>query len=56
MIVFVSLLIYSTGLDTVDTGRIFNTLMTRLGYSTYFIQGGDWGSAIGTAMAQLYPE
>ncbi|KAM0793690.1 hypothetical protein ACM66B_001117 [Microbotryomycetes sp. NB124-2] len=27
-----------------DTARIFDKLMTGLGYSTYAAQGGDWGS------------
>lgn len=26
-----------------DTARIFDTLMQRLGYTTYAAQGGDWG-------------
>lgn len=30
--------------------------MNRLGYSKYFVQGGDWGSLIGSHMATLYPE
>ncbi len=28
----------------------WNTLMTRLGYDRYFAQGGDWGSAVTTAI------
>jgi pimeloyl-ACP methyl ester carboxylesterase len=31
-------------------------LMERLGYDRYFAQGGDWGSAISTGMAQRHPE
>lgn len=35
--------------------RAFNTLMTQiLGYSTYGIQGGDWGSIIGARMAHAF--
>lgn len=30
--------------------------MTRLGYDKYFVQGGDWGSIIGSHMATLFPE
>ncbi len=29
---------------------VWNTLMTRLGYDGYFAQGGDWGSAVTTAI------
>lgn len=31
-------------------------LMERLGYDRYIAQGGDFGSAISSAMAQLHPE
>lgn len=34
----------------------FHALMTELGYSRYAVHGGDWGSAIGTALARLHPE
>ena len=38
-------------------GRIFKTLMTeRLGFDTFYTQGGDWGSGITTAIATLYPQ
>jgi pimeloyl-ACP methyl ester carboxylesterase len=30
--------------------------MSRLGYSTYGAQGGDWGSAVTTCLAQQHPE
>ena len=30
--------------------KAWNTLMQRLGYSRYFAQGGDWGSAVTTAI------
>lgn len=43
-------------MDVASTARIFRKLMTRLGYSKYYIQGGDWGSAIATATAVLYPD
>jgi pimeloyl-ACP methyl ester carboxylesterase len=33
-----------------------NILMQRLGYDSYVVCGGDWGSFIGTYMAQLYPD
>jgi juvenile hormone epoxide hydrolase len=36
-------------------GFIFDRLMKRLGYDRYYIQGGDWGSLIGSDMATLFP-
>ncbi|KZW02821.1 alpha/beta-hydrolase [Exidia glandulosa HHB12029] len=38
-----------------DTGRLLDTLVTEvLGYASYAIQGGDWGSIIATLMSD-YP-
>lgn len=31
-------------------------LMTRLGYDRFLIQGGNWGSGVGTEMAREHPE
>ncbi len=36
--------------------RIFQKLMTRLGHDNFYTQAGDWGSAITTDMAILYPK
>jgi pimeloyl-ACP methyl ester carboxylesterase len=33
----------------------WNTLMTRLGYSRYVAQGGDWGAGVTTWMAEQQP-
>ncbi|MGB1779933.1 MAG: epoxide hydrolase family protein [Longimicrobiales bacterium] len=33
----------------------FATLMDRLGYETYGVQGGDWGGIIGRSLAGNYP-
>lgn len=41
------------------TGRIadaWDQLMGRLGYPRYGAQGGDWGSAVTTALGQRYPD
>ncbi len=43
------------GLGAGEMGLIFDRLMKRLGYDRYYIQGGDWGSLIGSNMATLYP-
>ena len=47
---------YVPGFDQSDAARIFHKLMLRLGYRKYYVQGGDWGAVISTAMAQAYPE
>uniref|UniRef100_A0A3B1IPW8 Epoxide hydrolase 1 n=1 Tax=Astyanax mexicanus TaxID=7994 RepID=A0A3B1IPW8_ASTMX len=36
--------------------RIFLKLMERLGFSKFYLQGGDWGSIIATNMAQMKPD
>lgn len=35
---------------------ILADLMARLGYERFLVQGGNWGSSIGTIMARLRPE
>ncbi|KAJ4245815.1 hypothetical protein NW762_013939 [Fusarium torreyae] len=41
----------------VDTGRVFNTLMTdALGYETFAVNGTDWGSGIAYALYEQYPD
>lgn len=47
---------FSLGFDTLAAARIFLTLMERLGFSQFYLQGGDWGSLITTNMAQMRPE
>ncbi|MBY4948362.1 epoxide hydrolase 1 [Cupriavidus respiraculi] len=36
-------------------GRAWDTLMTRLGYSRYVAQGGDWGAIVADAMGRQAP-
>ena len=36
------------GWDVKKIARVWNDLMVRLGYESYFAQGGDWGSMITT--------
>ncbi|WP_207477105.1 epoxide hydrolase family protein [Arenibaculum pallidiluteum] len=43
------------GWDLVRTANAFGVLMQRLGYRRWVAQGGDWGAAIATVMAQLRP-
>lgn len=42
--------------NSLSTARIFLKLMERLGFSQFYVQGGDWGSLITTNMAQMKPQ
>ena len=44
-----------TGWDPIRIARAWITLMTRLGYTQYVAQGGDWGNAVTEQMALLTP-
>lgn len=46
---------HKPGFESFAAGRIFSELMARLGYDSYYLQGGDWGSAITCAMALMDP-
>jgi pimeloyl-ACP methyl ester carboxylesterase len=46
----------SPGMTPLAMADIFATLMARLGFSAYAVQGGDWGATISTWLARLYPE
>lgn len=48
--------VFYSGFDTLAAARIFLTLMERLGFSQFYLQGGDWGSLITTNMAQMEPQ
>lgn len=39
-----------TGWGVEKIAGVWNALMTRLGYDRYYAQGGDWGSAVTTAI------
>lgn len=41
------------GFDQYKCAQIFSKLMLELNYSKYYIQGGDWGSVIGSLQASL---
>jgi pimeloyl-ACP methyl ester carboxylesterase len=45
----------ATGWGPDHIGRAWDELMTRLGYSHYVAQGGDWGAFISNAMAEQAP-
>jgi microsomal epoxide hydrolase len=44
------------GWDAARTGRAWAELMPRLGYQRYGAQGGDWGAAVTTHLAQHDPD
>jgi pimeloyl-ACP methyl ester carboxylesterase len=45
----------TTGWDPDHIARAWAELMTRLGYTRYVAQGGDWGTPISSAMARQAP-
>uniref|UniRef100_A0A3Q3IJY5 Epoxide hydrolase n=1 Tax=Monopterus albus TaxID=43700 RepID=A0A3Q3IJY5_MONAL len=47
---------HKQGFNSLDAARVFLILMERLGFSQFYLQGGDWGSLITTNMAQMKPE
>ncbi|XP_028903405.1 epoxide hydrolase 1 [Ornithorhynchus anatinus] len=47
---------HKQGFNSMAAARIFYKLMLRLGFQEFYVQGGDWGSSIGTVMAQIAPK
>ncbi len=45
-----------TGWKVQRIGKAWHALMTRLGYTRYVAQGGDWGSVVTTAMGVQRPK
>lgn len=45
-----------TGWGVARIAKAWHQLMTRLGYGRYVAQGGDWGSAVTTAMGMQQPD
>jgi epoxide hydrolase len=45
-----------TGWDSGHIASAWDQLMTRLGYSRYAAQGGDWGAQVTTALGMRHPE
>ena len=39
-----------------EIGRIFHKLMLRLGFESYYLQGGDWGSMVIDQTAGMFPK
>lgn len=44
------------GVNAHKAGAMIAAVMEALGYSRYFLQGGDWGAIVTSAMAQNYPD
>lgn len=44
------------GLSPTEMAIIFRNLMISLGYNKFLVQGGDWGSLIGSTLSTLFPE
>lgn len=44
------------GFGPAEAAVVLRNLMLRLGHSRFYIQGGDWGSIIGSHLATLYPQ
>lgn len=45
-----------TGFGPVEMSVVLRNLMIRLGHQRFFIQGGDWGSILGSHIATIFPE
>ncbi|XP_038051903.1 epoxide hydrolase 1-like [Patiria miniata] len=46
---------HKQGMNAKVAGRIFHKLMTRLGFDSYYVQGGDWGSMVVDQMSGMFP-
>ncbi|GBP32305.1 Juvenile hormone epoxide hydrolase [Eumeta japonica] len=44
------------GLGAAKISVMMKNLMQRLGHKKFYVQGGDWGSAVVASLATLYPE
>ncbi|KAL0811072.1 hypothetical protein ABMA28_010343 [Loxostege sticticalis] len=44
------------GLGPTEMAIVFQKLMNRLGFKKYYVQGGDWGSVVGSHLTTLFPE
>lgn len=44
------------GYDVKEIASVFDRLLDRLGYDSYVVQGGDWGSLIAAVLGGTYPD
>lgn len=45
-----------TGFGLAEMAIVLRNLMIRLGHQSFFIQGGDWGSILGSHIATIFPQ
>lgn len=45
-----------SGMGVAEMAVLLRNLMQRLGYTRFYVHGGDWGAEIGAAVATLFPE
>uniref|UniRef100_A0A6P4FV67 Epoxide hydrolase n=1 Tax=Drosophila rhopaloa TaxID=1041015 RepID=A0A6P4FV67_DRORH len=45
-----------TGFGVAQVAVVMRNLMLRVGFNKFLVQGGDWGSIIGSNVASLFPE
>lgn len=45
-----------TGFGVAQVAVVMRNLMLRVGFDKFLVQGGDWGSIIGSNVASLFPE
>ena len=48
--------IATLGFNAQTCAGVFVKLMERLGFKKFYAQGGDWGAAITTYLAIIYPQ
>lgn len=46
---------FKTGFGPVEMSIVLRNLMIRLGHERFLIQGGDWGSVLGSSIATIFP-
>ncbi|XP_031630374.1 juvenile hormone epoxide hydrolase-like [Contarinia nasturtii] len=44
------------GMNPTEMAVILRNLMISLGYDRFLVQGGDWGSIIGSSLATIFPQ
>lgn len=45
-----------TGFGPAEVAVVMRNLMLRIGHTRFVVQGGDWGSIIGSNLATLFPQ
>lgn len=45
-----------TGFGPIEMSIVLRNLMIRLGHQRFYVQGGDWGSILGSNIATIFPK